>query len=83
MAIAASDDRTYVVRNIKAPTLVLHGDEDKLVSPVCGMETAREIVYGGGKAKISIIKGMGHDFPAPLLAQIADEISAHCKTSNS
>ena len=83
IAIAASDDRTYVVRNIKAPTLVLHGDEDKLVSPVCGMETAREIVYGGGKAKISIIKGMGHDFPAPLLAQIADEISAHCKTSNS
>ena len=81
MAIAASDDRTYVVRNIKAPTLVLHGDEDKLVSPVCGMETAREIVYGGGKAKISIIKGMGHDFPVPLLAQIAEEIAAHCKAN--
>ena len=79
MAIAASDDRTYVVRNIKAPTLVLHGDEDKLVSPVCGMETAREIVYGGGKAKISIIKGMGHDLPMPLLPQIAEEITAHCK----
>jgi pimeloyl-ACP methyl ester carboxylesterase len=79
MAIAASDDRTYVVRNIKAPTLVLHGDEDKLVSPVCGMETAREIVYGGGKAKISIIKGMGHDLPMPLLGRIAEEIAAHCK----
>ena len=79
MAIAASDDRTYIVRNIKAPTLVLHGDEDKLVSPVCGMETAREIVYGGGKAKISIIKGMGHDLPMPLLPQIAEEITAHCK----
>ena len=82
MAIAASDDRTYTVRKIKAPTLVLHGDEDKLVSPVCGMETAREIVHGGGKAKISIIKGMGHDFPAPLLPQIAEEIAAHCKASS-
>ena len=79
MAIAASDDRTYTVRKIKAPTLVLHGDEDQLVSPVCGMETAREIVYGGGKAKVSIIKGMGHDLPAPLLPQIAEEIAAHCK----
>ena len=82
MAIAASDDRTYTVRKIKAPTLVLHGDEDKLVSPVCGMETAREIVHGGGKAKISIVKGMGHDFPAPLLPQIAEEIAAHCKASS-
>ena len=79
MAIAASDDRTYTVRKIKAPTLVLHGDEDQLVSPVCGMETAREIVYGGGKAKISIINGMGHDLPAPLLPQIAEEIATHCK----
>ena len=79
MAIAASDDRTYTVRKIKAPTLVIHGDEDKLVSPVCGMETAREIVYGGGKAKVSIIKGMAHDFPLPLLPQIADEIAGHCK----
>ena len=79
MAIAASDDRTYTVRKIKAPTLVLHGDEDKLVSPVCGMETAREIVYGGGKAKINIIKGMGHDLPAPLLGQIAEEIAGHCR----
>ena len=79
MAIAASDDRTYTVRKIKAPTLVLHGDEDQLVSPVCGMETAREIVYGGGKAKISIVKGMGHDLPVPLLPQIAEEIAAHCK----
>ena len=78
IAIAASDDRTAVVRRIKAPTLVLHGDEDLLVSPVCGMETAREIVYGGGTARISIIKGMGHDLPVPLLAQITDEIAGHC-----
>ena len=79
MAIAASDDRTYTVRRIKVPTLVIHGDEDKLVSPVCGMETAREIVDGGGKAEVSIIKGMGHDFPAPLLGQIATEIVKHCR----
>ena len=81
LAIAASDDRTYTVRKIKAPTLVIHGDEDMLVSPVCGMETAREIVYGGGKARVNIIKGMAHDFPEPLIPQIADEIIAHCRGS--
>ncbi|MEQ1517953.1 MAG: alpha/beta hydrolase [Usitatibacteraceae bacterium] len=81
-AIATSDDRTYTVRKIKAPVLVIHGDEDELVSPVCGMETAREVAYGGGKAKLSILKGMGHDLPAPLLPQIADQIVAHCRASS-
>ena len=33
LAIAASGDRTDLVRRIKAPTLVLHGDEDPLVPP--------------------------------------------------
>ena len=83
MAIAASDDRTYTVRRIKAPTLVMHGDEDKLVSPVCGMETAREIVHGGGKARVNIVKGMGHDLPTPLLGQIAGEIAGHCRLVSS
>ena len=34
MAIAASGDRTAVVRRIKAPTLVIHGDEDPLLRPL-------------------------------------------------
>jgi proline iminopeptidase len=81
MAIAASDDRTAMVRRIKAPTLVMHGDEDPLVLPAAGLETAHVIRQGGGKADVCMMRGMGHDFPVPLLPQIADEIAAHCRVN--
>lgn len=80
IAVAASGDRTAVVRRIKAPTLVLHGDEDPLVRPACGEETARVIRDAGGNARLEIIRGMGHDLPVPLLPQLAEHIAKHCIT---
>ena len=79
VAIAASGDRTQVVRRIKAPTLVIHGDEDPLVRPACGEETARAIREGGGDARVEIVHGMGHDLPVPLLPQLAGLIADHCR----
>ena len=79
VAIAASNDRSRLVRQIRAPTLVLHGNEDPLVRMACGLETARVIREGGGNAKATIIEGMGHDFPVPLIPAIAAEIVAHCR----
>jgi len=79
MAIAASGDRSNVVRRIKAPTLVIHGDEDPLVRPACGEDTARAIRAGGGNARVEIIHGMGHDLPVPLLPLIAERIVEHCR----
>ena len=79
IAVAASGDRTPVVRQIRAPTLVLHGDEDPLVPPGCGEATARAIEEGGGHATFELVRGMGHDFPAPLIPRIADSIVAHAK----
>ena len=78
MAIAAAGDRTKLVRTIKVPTLVLHGDEDCLVPPTHGMETARVIREGGGQATFMMIEGMGHDLPLPLLPQIVGAIGGHC-----
>jgi len=79
VAIAASGDRTKVVARIKAPTLVVHGDEDPLVRPACGEETARVIRKGGGDARVEMVKGMGHDLPVPLLPRIAELIAEHCR----
>jgi proline iminopeptidase len=79
IAVAASGDRTPVVRQIRAPTLVLHGDEDPLIPPGCGEATARAIEAGGGHASFELVHGMGHDFPAPLIPRIADTIVAHAK----
>ena len=73
VAIAAAGDRSEVVRRIKVPTLVIHGDEDPLLRPPCGAHTARMIGEGGGSVKHVIVKGMGHDFPV----EVRDEIVAH------
>jgi proline iminopeptidase len=81
-AIAASDDRTKIVRQIKVPTLVLHGDEDELIPYPAGLETARVIREGGGEARAVIIAGMGHDLPEPLWGRLADEIAAHCQVAD-
>lgn len=79
VAIAASGDRTGIVKRIKAPTLVLHGDEDPLVRPPCAEATARAIREGGGQASVEMVPGMGHDLPVPLQPRIADAIVAHCR----
>lgn len=79
LAIAGSGDRTAIVRRVRAPVLVIHGDEDPLVPLACGHETARVIRDGGGDARVSVIAGMGHDLPVPLLSRIADEIAIHCR----
>ena len=82
VAIAGSGDRTEVVRRIRAPTLVMHGDEDPLLRPECGRATAIAIHEGGGDARLMMVKGMGHDLPLPLLPSIADAIASHCHTGD-
>ena len=78
-AIAASDDRTRIVRQIKVPTLVIHGDEDYLIPYPAGLETARAIREGGGSATSVIVEGMGHDLPEPLWPRLAALIGTHCQ----
>jgi proline iminopeptidase len=79
LAIAASGDRTEVVRRIKVPTLVLHGDEDPLLLPKCGEATAKAIREGGGNASITMLRGMGHDFTVQVLPELAERVAEHCR----
>ena len=73
VAILASGDRSKDLATIHKPTLVIHGDSDPLVRPACGEDTAKKIPG----AKLSIIKGMGHDMAAwPVLA---DQILGHVR----
>lgn len=74
VAILASGDRSKDLATIHKPTLVIHGDCDPLVRPACGEDTAKKIPG----AKLSIIKGMGHDMAAwPL---VADQILGHVRS---
>ncbi len=78
IAIAASGDRTEIVKRIQVPTLVLHGGEDPLLPLECGVETARVIRAAGGDVKLVIIEEMGHGLAVQHLQRLADEIAAHC-----
>jgi proline iminopeptidase len=79
VAIAAAGDRTPIVRKIRAPALVIHGDEDPLVRPAAGEATAAAIRAGGGQATFDLIPGMAHDFPAPLIPRVVDLIAMHAR----
>ena len=72
-AIIASGNRTAELRRITAPTLVIHGTADRLVSPSGGRATARAI----RGAELMTIEGMGHDLPRAAWPELIDAIAAH------
>src|SRR5919109_3393044 len=69
-AIIHSGDRTPLLRTITAPTLVIHGDKDRLVPPSGGRATARAIPG----ARLLLIRGMGHDIPRGAWPMMFDAI---------
>jgi pimeloyl-ACP methyl ester carboxylesterase len=69
-AVIASGDRTSELRRIEAPTLVIHGSADPLVSPSGGRATARAI----RGARLMLIDGMGHDLPRAAWPELIDAI---------
>jgi pimeloyl-ACP methyl ester carboxylesterase len=76
-AIAANGSRVDLLRQILAPTLVIHGKEDPLVPVECGIHTAEQI----RGAKLELIDGMGHDLPPRLTDRIVDLIADHAKSA--
>lgn len=72
-AIMKSGDRTSELKRISAPTLVLHGDVDRMVHPSGGRATARAITG----AKFMTVHGMRHSLPRALVARVAALIAGH------
>lgn len=77
-AIIASGNRTPQLRDIAAPTLVIHGSKDPLVSRSGGVATARAIPG----ARMVTIKGMGHDLPSAAWPQLLDAIAEHAQSAD-
>ena len=72
-AIIADGSRVQRLKQIEAPTLVIHGKEDPLVPVECGIDTARHI-HG---ARLELVEGMGHDIPPPLIETLTSMIASH------
>lgn len=76
-AILASGDRTKRLRDVTAPTLVIHGDSDPLVTPSGGKATAKAIPG----ARLMMVPGMGHGLPERLWPQLVEAIAAHVRAA--
>jgi pimeloyl-ACP methyl ester carboxylesterase len=77
LSIIASGDRVELLKTIKVPTLVLHGEDDPLLPVECGRDIAR-LIPG---AEIQTYPGWGHDFPPQLVPTLVDRIAAFCKAA--
>lgn len=72
-AIQASGDRTALLRRITAPTLVIHGDVDRMVHPSGGRATAAAIPG----ARHVEIPGMRHHFAPGVVDRVVALTGEH------
>jgi pimeloyl-ACP methyl ester carboxylesterase len=79
LAVLASGSRVELLKKISAPTLVIHGADDPLVSVEAGEDTARHIPGAG----LKIIPGMGHDLANGLIPILVEAIAHHCLAADS
>jgi pimeloyl-ACP methyl ester carboxylesterase len=78
-AVAASPSRVEALGRLAVPTLVVHGDADRLVPPIAGQATA-DAIPG---ARLEIVEGMGHDYPPEHWDRMVDLIAGHALGSAS
>ena len=74
-AVAADTTRAQEIRDIRVPTLVLHGSDDPLVPVACGEDTAKRIPG----ARFVAIPGLGHDLPPGGVERLLDALVPHLR----
>lgn len=73
LAIIASGNRKRALRELRVPTLVIHGTLDPLIPVAAGHDTAAAIPG----AQLLLFEGMGHSFPREVWSPIIDAIARH------
>jgi pimeloyl-ACP methyl ester carboxylesterase len=76
-AIQASGDRTAELARITAPTLVVHGDADRMVHPSGGRATARAVP---GSRHVQI-PGMAHHLAPGVVDRLLDLTASHARSA--
>jgi pimeloyl-ACP methyl ester carboxylesterase len=69
-AILAAGDRTAALGQVRVPTLVIHGIEDKVILPSGGEATAAAIPG----ARLLTVPGLGHELPPGFWPALADAL---------
>ena len=78
VAILANGDRREKLKNIKAPTLVIHGKEDPLVPMEGGIDTSKNIPG----SELLLIDKMGHSLPPEVWTQVVNAIAENASKAN-
>jgi pimeloyl-ACP methyl ester carboxylesterase len=74
-AVASSGDRTDALAGVTVPTTIIHGDGDRLISPVAS-KAMHETIPG---SRLTIFPGMGHELPRALWPEIVAELAANAE----
>jgi pimeloyl-ACP methyl ester carboxylesterase len=69
-AVMAQPDRTAGLREVRVPTLVIHGADDPLVGRTGGEATADAVP----DAELVMIEGMGHDLPVDVWPTVVEAV---------
>lgn len=77
MAVISSPSREAALGSLGVPTLVIHGDADRLVPLEAGRATAA-VIPG---ASLEIVEGMGHDYPPQYWDRMVHLITSHVSAS--
>jgi pimeloyl-ACP methyl ester carboxylesterase len=76
-AVGRSGSRREALASLTVPTLVIHGDADRLVPIEAGQATA-DAIPG---ARFEVVAGMGHDYPPQVWDTMVDLITSHARAS--
>ncbi len=75
-AMVADGDRRERLARIKAPTLVIHGDTDRLMPIASGRDSAVNIPG----AKFEVVEGLGHEIPPGFHEELARRIAEFARS---
>jgi pimeloyl-ACP methyl ester carboxylesterase len=78
VAVLAAEPRIERLKNVRVPTLVIHGKDDVLV-PV---ENGRIVAAAVPGARLLEFEGMGHDLPRRVWPQVLDAIVANARKAS-
>lgn len=77
MAVFSSPSRVEALGQLQVPSLVVHGDADRLVPLEAGRATA-DAIPG---ARLEIVEGMGHDYPPQYWPRMVELITTHARSA--
>ncbi|MFJ7217434.1 alpha/beta fold hydrolase [Amycolatopsis sp. NPDC098790] len=77
-AILSAPDRTPSLRSVRIPFLVVHSEEDPLITVSGGEATAN----ASPAARLLTFPGMGHDLPPQLWDEITEALTANAASGS-